>query len=83
MIISEERGLLNIAENVRRLMAARKMTQMDVATAAKVSQPFVHRILEGSCNPNAIALRNVAEVLGTSSDALIENPVEEISKKTA
>jgi transcriptional regulator with XRE-family HTH domain len=83
MMISEERGLLNIAENVRRLMALRKMTQIDVARAAGVSQPFIHRILEGTSNPNAIALRNVAEALGTTSDALIDNPKEEISKKTA
>ena len=83
MIISEERGLLNIAENLRRLMSARNMTQTQLSIAAGVSQPFVHRILEGLSNPNAIALRNIAEVLGTTSDDLIENPSEKISKKTA
>lgn len=83
MLISEERGLLNIAENLRRLMAARNMTQTQLSVSAGVSQPFIHRILEGLSNPNAIALRNIAEVLGTTSDALIENPVEEKSKKTA
>ena len=83
MLLTEERGILNIAENLRRLMAARTMTQMDLARAAEISQPSVHRMLHGKGTPNAIDLRNVAEVLGTTSDKLMDNPSEEISKKTA
>lgn len=83
MIITEDRAKLNISENLRRLMDARKMTQAELATRAGISQPFVHKMLNGKINPNAVALRNVAEVLGTTSDALMDNPTEEKSKKTA
>ena len=83
VILTEERGILNISENLRRLMTARNMTQMDLAQKARISQPSVHRMLAGKGNPNAIDLRNVAEVLGTTSDALMDNPKENNSKKTA
>jgi transcriptional regulator with XRE-family HTH domain len=83
MIISKERARLNIAENLRRLMDARGMTQTQLADAAGISQPFVHKLLHAKINPNAADLRNVAEVLGTTSDTMLENPAETISKKTA
>lgn len=83
MLLTEERGILNISENLRRLMDARSMTQVELAKAAQISQPSVHRMLAGKGIPNAIDLRNVAEVLDTTSDALMDNPVEKISKKTA
>jgi len=73
-IISEQRAKLNISKNVKRLMEANALTQMQLATKAAISQPFVHKILYAKILPNAVALRNVATALGVSSDALINDP---------
>jgi transcriptional regulator with XRE-family HTH domain len=73
-MLDEIQAKENIAANVRRLMNARAMTQVDLANAATVSQGFVSKILCGSILPNALLLRNVAEALGVTSDALMDFP---------
>lgn len=75
-MISPERAKLNIAENLRSLMDNAGITQLQVAAGANISQSFVHKMLHGKILPNAVALRNVAEVLGVSTDRLIDNPPE-------
>lgn len=82
-MISEERAKLNISENLRRLMDEFGITQMQLAERANVSQPFVHKMLHGKAIPSSLALHNVAEVFGVSSDAIIGNPPEKISVKSA
>ncbi len=82
-MISPERAKLNISENLKRLMESSGITQMQLAERAKISQPFVHKMLHGKVLPNAVALRNVAEVLGVSTDTMIDNPPETISSKSA
>lgn len=82
-MISQERAKLNISENLRRLMKAGEITQMRLAELADISQPFVHKMLNGKILPNAVALRNVAEVLGVSSDTLLDDPPQEKPKKSA
>ena len=82
-MISADRAKLNISENLRRLMDACGITQMDLASRANISQPFVHKMLHGKILPNAVALRNVAEVLGVSTDTIIDNPPETKSAKSA
>lgn len=72
-MLDEIKAKENIATNVRRLMDARAMTQNDLATAASISQGFVSKILSGAILPNALLLHNLAEVLGVSSDALIDS----------
>lgn len=81
-MISEERAKLNISENLQRLMKARGITQLKLAADAEISQPFVHKMLHGKILPNAVALRNVAEVLGVSTDDLMDDP-EQNSKKVS
>lgn len=82
-MISEERAKLNISENLRRLMKECEVTQMQLAERANISQPFVHKMLHSKILPNAVALRNVAEVLGVSTDTLMDNPPQKISSKSA
>lgn len=82
-MISPERAKLNISENLKRLMDESGITQMQLAKRANISQPFVHKMLHGKILPNAVALRNVAEVLGVSTDTIIDNPPEKISSKSA
>jgi transcriptional regulator with XRE-family HTH domain len=82
-MISNERAKLNIAENLCRLMELCELSQLELAARAKISQPFVHKMVKGKVLPNAVALRNVAEVLGVSTDSLLDDPPAEKTKKTA
>lgn len=61
----------NIAENVRRLMELYGLTQSELGRKAGVKQVFISRLLDKVMIPNAIDLANVADALGTSSDALM------------
>ena len=81
-MISDQRAKLNISENLHRLMKFGNVTQMQVASGANISQPFVHKLLHGKALPNAVDLRNVAEFFGVSSDDLLNDPPES-SKKSA
>lgn len=83
MILDKDTGKKNIAENLRRLMDARGLTQTQLADAAGITQPFIHQLLHAKSNPNAIDLKNIAEALGVSSDFLMEPPVRKNIKITA
>ncbi len=82
-MISEQRAKLNISENLQRLMKARGITQLKLASEAEISQPFVHKMVHGKILPNAAALRNVAEVLGVSTDDLLDDPEKNSGKVPA
>lgn len=82
-MISEQRAKLNISENLQRLMKARGITQLKLASEAEISQPFVHKMVHGKILPNAAALRNVAEVLGVSTDDLLDDPEKNSGKVSA
>jgi transcriptional regulator with XRE-family HTH domain len=82
-MISPERAKLNISENLQRLMKAKGVTQLVLAAGAQISQPFVHKMLHGKILPNAVALRNVAEVLGVSTDDLMDDPEKNSEKLSA
>jgi len=81
MILSKQIAKENVAANIRRLMDDRNLTQVQLADAAGISQPFVHKLLHGKALPNAVDLRNVAEVLGVSSDDLMESSLERKLRK--
>lgn len=73
-MISIARAKLNISENLQRLMEAGGITQLELAARANISQPFVHKMVHGKVLPNAVALHNVAEVLGVQTDTLLGDP---------
>lgn len=73
-MLEEQEAKQNIAANVRQLMDARAMTQVELATEAKISQGFVSKILSASILPNALLLHNVAEALGVTSEKLLDFP---------
>lgn len=82
VMLDKEIGKMRIAENLRRLMGSRGLTQQQLAKAAGISQPFVHQLLHEKINPNAIDLKNVAEALGVSSDFLMGEPIAESFRKS-
>lgn len=61
----------NIARNVRRLMDLYGWSQSELGREAKVTQVFISRLLDQVMIPNAVDLANVADALGTTSDALM------------
>lgn len=61
----------NIAQNVRRLMDLYGWSQSELGRVAQVKQVFISRLLDEVMIPNAVDLANVAEALGTTSDALM------------
>lgn len=69
-----------IAENLAQLMHAQGWTQTRLAEAAHVQQVFISRLLSQVMVPNAIDLANVADALGTTSDALMT--LNAVNKKT-
>ena len=73
-----------IAENIERLMTAFGWSQTELARQAGVKQVFVSRLLDQVMLPNAVDLANVAEALGTSSDALMrKSDTQKNPKKVA
>lgn len=73
---TKPRVRLNLAENLSAAMAAGNMTQSELALRANVKQVFVSRLVRGIALPNVADIANIAEALGTTVDALIQNPEE-------
>jgi predicted XRE-type DNA-binding protein len=61
-----------IAENLQVLMDAYALSQSELARRAGVKQVFISRLLDEVMVPNSVDLGNVAEVLGTTGDALMK-----------
>ena len=61
----------NIADNVKRLMELYGLSQSELGRKAGVKQVFISRLIDQVMIPNAIDLANVADALGTTSDALM------------
>ena len=60
-----------IAENLSALMDAFSLSQSELARRAQVKQVFISRLLRETMLPNCVDLGNVAEVFGTTGDALM------------
>jgi transcriptional regulator with XRE-family HTH domain len=71
----------NIAQNLRRLMSKRHLTQDGLATAAGVSQPLISKLLNGKISPSAVDLANIAGALNVSSQYLMKPPARQNPKK--
>jgi transcriptional regulator with XRE-family HTH domain len=71
----------NIAQNLRRLMSARYLTQDELAKAAGVSQPLISKLLHGKISPSAVDLANIAGALNVSSQYLMRPPARQNPKK--
>jgi lambda repressor-like predicted transcriptional regulator len=52
------------ANNLKRIMAERKMTQDELARAANVGQPAIANLLARACRPQQRTVKRFAEALG-------------------
>lgn len=62
---------LAFGQNLARLRRARGWTQDELAAQAKVGASLIRRYETGNVNPSVVSLRNLARVLGVSTDALV------------
>jgi transcriptional regulator with XRE-family HTH domain len=80
-IFEKSQSQNNIAQNLRRLMAKRYLTQDELAKAAGVSQPLISKLLNGKISPSAVDLANIANALNVSSQYLMRPPARQNPKK--
>ena len=80
-IFEKSQSQNNIAQNLRRLMAKRYLTQDELAKAAGVSQPLISKLLHGKISPSAVDLANIANALNVSSQYLMRPPARQNPKK--
>ena len=70
-----------IATNLRRLIAARGWTVADLVRESHEAHNTVYRIIRGENVPDAVTLANLADVLDTSIDRLLQDIPEKFSLK--
>ncbi|HET9893155.1 MAG TPA: helix-turn-helix transcriptional regulator [Mycobacterium sp.] len=62
---------MNVAANLKRALAAKRMRQSELADQLGVSRPTVHAWVHGKAKPRLKMFDRLAQVLGTSKAALI------------
>lgn len=84
-MISNEEAKVNIALNVRHLLATRQppWSQAQLARATKENVMTISHVARGRHLPSAALLARIAEVLETTSEVLLSDPPERIREKSA
>lgn len=76
-MITDDEAKQNLAENVRRLLETRGMTQTQLADAAHETQATISRIVNGLQLAGGGILARLAEAFDVSVDRLLMVPPEE------
>ncbi|HEX9939014.1 MAG TPA: helix-turn-helix transcriptional regulator [Longimicrobium sp.] len=76
-----EEPKVTLAANIARLRALRRMTQAQLAEAARTRQPRIAEIERGDANPKFETLIRIAHALGVGLDDLVRR--EEFSPRPA
>ena len=78
-MINDNEAKRNLAENVRRLLESRGMTQTELAEAAHETQATISRIINGLQLAGGGVLMRLAEAFDVTVDRLLVAPPEESS----
>ncbi len=81
-MIQDEQARENIAENLRRILQDRGLTQVSLASMTGDTEMTISRICRGICTPGVGVIARIAESLDVSIDRLAGIPSEKISKST-
>ena len=73
-MITDDEARENIAANLRRIMAARGMSQRELAEKTHRPVMTINRLYRGEYEPKVSLIANVAEVLGFSIETLLATP---------
>ena len=79
IVIDDKTAKENLAANVRRLLEARNLTQMQLADMTGQQQPLISRVVNGRNMPGGTVLARIAEALDISYDGLRVTHPEKIS----
>lgn len=72
---------MTIAERIRLYRQQKNISQSELATQAQINNKSLSRYELGSSIPPADALKNIADVLGISADALLSDDIIIIEDK--
>ena len=73
-MITDIEARRNIAANLRRITAARGMSQRELAEATERPLMTINRLFRGECEPKISLIAAVAEKIGFSIEALLAPP---------
>jgi transcriptional regulator with XRE-family HTH domain len=73
-VLTKEQGLTNIAENLKRIMQDRRLSQSELARKSGIAVMQINRMVRGISLPNVVDLSRVAEALDVSLDRLVSPP---------
>lgn len=82
-VITDDDARQNVAENLRRLMVDRGVTQKEVAENTDISQMAISYYLKAERMAGGGPLARLAEFFQVSIDSLLEKPGKKISRKSA
>ena len=71
----------DFAENLRKVMFAKRLKGVDVANATKITPSVISRYLSGTHQPSTINLIAISKYLGVSLEALLSSSEAPESKK--
>ena len=78
---TQEEIRANIAANLRRILAARGLTQADLAKLSHESEMNISRVIRGTNTVGTDITAHIAEALDVSIDRLVSSPSAEISER--
>lgn len=70
---------MTLGEKIKLVRQKRKMSQAELAEAAKIYQKNISRYEQDTTIPSALVLKQIANVLGVSTDFLLNEKEEEVS----
>lgn len=77
---SDENQIL--VRNIKKLMDAENITEVELARRAEIPQPTLHKILSGgTSNPRILTIKLLANYFNVAIDDLYENNILEIEEK--
>ena len=77
MVISMDKAIKNIAQNIKELRKKRNLTQATLAKKAGVTRSSITLIESGSSNPTLEILIKISQTLRVSIDELVSSPYVE------
>jgi len=66
-----------IGARIRKIRESKNITQKQLADALQVTRPVITKVESGNKAVNAVELKIIADVLGTTIDVLMSEPKEE------
>ncbi len=80
-MLTQDEAKRNLADNLRRILADRKLSPLGLAERAGVPRPTVYGLLDAKFVASSLILHRIAQALDADMDRLIEAPPEPVSHR--